>query len=89
MRPKLLWPLIGTLLLVFATAVLAPLVWAFFASGDCVSSGGSYDYLAGRCDFSQNHPFIPLYRTWSFWLASAAGLTGFWAIGRRSVAHAA
>ena len=89
MRPKHLWPFIGVLLLLGGAVLLWPLVSAFFASGDCVSSGGSYDYLAHRCDFSQNHSFIPFYRTWSFWLATVAGLAGFWAVGRGSVPHEA
>ncbi|WP_141400871.1 hypothetical protein [Pseudoxanthomonas wuyuanensis] len=73
---------LGALLLVGGAVLFWPLVSGFFASGTCVSSGGSYDYIGDRCDFSQNHPFIPFYRAWSFWLAVAASVGGFYAVGR-------
>jgi hypothetical protein len=82
MRPQHSWLLIGTSLLVVAVVFASSLVFWFFASGECVSSGGSYDYLAHRCNFSQNHAFVPFYRTWSFWFAAAFGVAGSWAIGR-------
>lgn len=72
----------GTLLLIGSAMLFGALVKAFFASGDCVSSGGSYDYSAGLCDFSQNHQFVPFYRTGSFWLAMALGVVGFRALAR-------
>ncbi len=89
MRLRISWLLLGVFLLAVAAALVWPLVSAFFASDACLDSGGSYDYLVGRCDFTQNHPFIPFYSTWSFWLAMVASLTGFWAIGCKSVPHAA
>jgi hypothetical protein len=27
----------------------------------CLDRGGSFDYSAGRCDFNQNHPFVPFH----------------------------
>jgi len=75
----------------FAVGLLlaASLVWTFFVSGDCVSSGGSYDYSAGRCDQAINHPFVPFYRTWTFWLASAACIGGCLVAWRGTRGHEA
>ena len=82
MRPQHSWILVGIGLLVVTAVLASSLVFSFFASSECVSSGGSYDYLANRCDFSQNHAFIPFYRTWSFWLAAVFCAAGLWAVGR-------
>ena len=89
MRAASPWPWIGALLLLASAAAAWPLIAGFFASGDCVSSGGSYDYLSRRCDFANNHPFVPVYRMALFWLAAPAGLSGLWFLGRKPAGHGA
>jgi hypothetical protein len=82
MRPKIPLVLMGSLLLVAAAILIWPNISAFFASDGCLDSGGSYDYLAGRCDYHRNHPFLPFYRTWNFWLSAIAVVLGSIVFGR-------
>ena len=89
MKPKLPLTVIGALLLIAAAILILPNISAFFASDACLDSGGSYDYVAGRCDYVQNHPFVPFYRTWSFWLAAIVAVMGSLAFGRSADARAA
>ena len=89
MKPRFLWLTIGSVLLVVAAGLLLSLVWEFFVSGECVSSGGSYDYLLGQCDFSHNHVSVPFYRNWLFWLATVASGAGAWSLERGSASHVA
>jgi hypothetical protein len=89
MKPKLPLTVIGALLLISAAILIWPNVSAFFASDGCLDSGGSYDYVASRCDYVQNHPFVPFYRTWSFWLATIAAVMGSLAFARSADGRAA
>jgi hypothetical protein len=69
-RRAAVW-LIGLSLLVPATIY----VMEFLAVDDCLDHGGSFDYSAGRCDFAQNHSFVPFHDRHDFLLgASGAGL---------------
>jgi hypothetical protein len=89
MRPKFPLVLVGALLLIAAAILIWPNVSTFFASDACLDSGGSYDYVAGQCDHSINHPFLPFYRTWTFWLSAIAAGLGSWLLGRAYATHAA
>ena len=89
MRPKFPLLLVGVLLLIAAAILIWPNVSAFFASDACLDSGGSYDYLARQCDRSVSHPFIPFYRTWTFWLSAIAAVLGSLMLGRAYSTHAA
>ena len=89
MRPKFPSLLIGALLLIAAAILIWPNVSAFFASDACLDAGGSYDYLARRCDHSVSHPFLPFYRTWTFWLSAIATVLGASVLGRAYATHAA
>lgn len=77
----------GAILFAVGVLLFGSLVWTFFASGECVSAGGSYDYSAGRCDRVASHPFLPFYRDWTFWLAAAACVVGCLIIGRATDGH--
>ena len=51
--------------IILAVLLIAPMVLAvsytreFLAVDSALDSGASYDYQAGRADFTQNHPRIP------------------------------
>ncbi len=89
MKKKHALTVVGALLLIGGAALSWPFIATFFASSDCVSSGGSYDYSAGLCDFQRNHSFVPFYRTWSFWVAALAFISGGLAINRGAANNAA
>ena len=52
-------------IIVFLFLFAAPLFLAFLycreflAVDSALDSGASYDYIAGKADYSQNHPYIP------------------------------
>ena len=51
---------LGLLLLVLPGIVLMAVFWnELSAVNDCLSSGGSFDYLNQLCDKQINHDFIP------------------------------
>ena len=51
--------------IILAVLLAAPAVFAltyareFLAADSALDAGASYDYRAGRADFTQSHPFIP------------------------------
>jgi hypothetical protein len=56
------------LLLSAALVVLilsSPRVEHWLAVDSCLDLGGSFDYVAGICDFSKSHPFAP--QPWLTW----------------------
>lgn len=73
---------VGTVLVVVGVALTWSLVSTFLASGDCVSSGGSYGYSRGVCDYIKSHTFLPFYRNWFFCMALAGIIGGGLAIER-------
>jgi hypothetical protein len=56
--------MVKTHLLVLVTLLVVPLFCAasyiceFIAVDSALDSGASYDYVAGRADYTRNHPFI-------------------------------
>lgn len=78
----------GVVLLVIAGILFWHLVSAFLASDSCLDAGGSYDYVAHRCDYVVSHLSVPFYRKWEFWAAlfvsGVAGIT----LGRKYVKSA-
>lgn len=67
----------GIALLVIAGILFWRLVSAFLASDTCLDAGGSYDYVARRCDYILSHPYVRFYLTWEFWVALfVSGIAG-------------
>ena len=79
----------GAILVIVGVSSTWSLVSTFFASGDCVSSGGSYNYSLGVCDYTEIHIFLPFYRDWSFWMALAGIIGGGLAFERGAGDNAA
>ncbi|MFC6670645.1 hypothetical protein [Marinobacterium aestuariivivens] len=51
---------LGLLLLVLpGLAMMAGFMLEQSAVDACLDSGGSYEYAAGTCDSTGNHPFVP------------------------------
>jgi len=70
---------LGLILLILPGVVLMGVFWSDLSSvNECLSAGGSFDYMAEVCDMQASHPFIPFaVRNPQFvnltMLASAAG----------------
>ena len=58
------------------------LVWQpasiIFAVDTCLDQGGSFDYVAGACDFDRSHPYAPDARPYdaNFLVAVLVGIVG-------------
>ncbi len=51
---------LGLLLLVLPGVILMGVFWSEqSAVTECLSAGGSFDYLVSACDMTQSHPFVP------------------------------
>lgn len=73
--------------IILAVLLAAPIAFAltyareFLAVDSALDAGASYDYRAGRADFTQSHPFIPfaerhsMFRTVAVW--SSLGTVGY------------
>jgi hypothetical protein len=55
------WKGIAVVLFAIGLSVSAAHLWWYIreaaAVDSCLDSGGSYDYISGRCDHTQSHPF--------------------------------
>ena len=88
------WIVLAALLIAPAFLVVS-YTHEFLAVDSALDAGASYDYQAGRADFSQNHPvisfsarhgFLITTATWSF---VAAGIYGFILYAWRDRKHVA
>jgi hypothetical protein len=52
----------GVLALLLAVILLWPSASEFFAVDSCLDTGGSFDYVTGQCDHTNNHPYAD---TWA------------------------
>ncbi len=50
---------VGTILVLVAAYLVWQPVSHFFAVDACLDQGGSFDYVAGACDFERSHPYSP------------------------------
>ncbi len=51
---------LGLILLILPGVVLMGVFWSELSGvNECLSAGGSFDYMADACDMERSHPFIP------------------------------
>ena len=61
-----------------AALLLAFVGWQFFAVDSCLDAGGSFNYVARRCDMARTHPYPGLWQAFGlpFVGAAIAGAVG-------------
>jgi len=89
------WRLLGIALVAIGIIVtFRPRISEFLAVDSCLDEHGSYDYAQGRCDYTNNHPYVPwsershgnapILQGLAFFLGGAVLVFGRFRVGRKS-----
>ncbi len=73
---------IGAILLLAATALVAWQAWRFLAVDACLDLGGSYDYVLGTCDLINTHRYQSWVEVVLLGTASLLASVGTWLLVR-------